>query len=155
MNNAWYSKRLNRQLVHLSAFEQILVSLTLEAKACSDLPVSTLSTIVPLNGEGPVTFLAQTRHTSTGNSLRLRTTSSWKRPFKHFPFTCKQEKLSSRVQRGQIVYYSPLKVHLHFWGHRWGQWGLQVELSECSGEAELLCRLRRQLCPLVKFRGHC
>ena len=68
-------------LIHFKKF------LTLEAKACSDRPVSTLSTMVPLSGDGPVTFRAQTRHTSTGNSLRLRTTSSWKSPFRHFPFT--------------------------------------------------------------------
>ena len=65
----------------------VIQFLTLEAKACSDLPVSTLSTMVPRSGDGPVTFLAQTKQTLSGNSLRLRTTSSWKSPFRHFPFT--------------------------------------------------------------------
>jgi len=62
-------------------------TLTLEAKACFDLPVSTLSTIVPLSGLGPLDFLAQTMQTSSGSSRRLRTTSSWKRPFKLLPLT--------------------------------------------------------------------
>ena len=66
------------------------VSLTLEAKACSDLPGSTLSTMVPLMGLGPpLAFLAQTRVTLMGRLLRRRTTSSWKRPFRWKPLTWK------------------------------------------------------------------
>ena len=86
------------------------VLLTLEAKACSDRPGSTLSTMVPLSGEGPVTLRAQTKQTFTGNSLRVRTTSSWKRPFRHLPLTWKEIICKSDQIRGQYLYHLKYKL---------------------------------------------
>ena len=81
--------------------------LTLEANACSDRPGSTLSTIVPRKGEGPVTLRAHTIHTSTGNSFNVRTTSSWNRPFKHFPLTCKwhNQVYLENFYKKKLLYY--------------------------------------------------
>ena len=61
--------------------------LTLVLKACLLESVSTLFTMVPCRGEGPVTLLEQTKTTASPTDFRVETTSWWNMPVRSMPLT--------------------------------------------------------------------